>query len=213
MPNLYDLVNDEAAMEAACEEFARNTALRPRDYQPVAGVLHDTYSLMLETHPEAFDCLIYPAKSSENNEVVADNSPVAMMLDRDERAQEYDAPVLGRAMIAPQQELAFGATYSGLYESFHSAEDAITLLLSVEGLRLYSLVEWREYLSYDSDQTVERVVYVADVKPIGRTLNARMVYICYPLPAMGEKPEVEPETEKPEQPDPCPENPPDVGIL
>lgn len=187
--------------------------LTPRSYKPGAQVLNDTYATMLQSHPEAFDCIIYPAKSSEHNEILADNEPVGTLLDRDERAQEYDAPVLARALIVPKPDLAFDVTDSGLYESFHAASEAMTLMLSIPGLRRHSLVQWKEYLSPDSDENSDRVVFIADEKPIGRTLNAQMIYICYPLPAMGEKPEQEPETEKPEQPGPCPENQPDVGIL
>lgn len=187
--------------------------IKPRSYRPGGQALNDSYATMLQAHPEAFDCIIYPAKSSEYNEILADNEPTGTLLDRDERAQEYDPPVLARAMIVPRQELAFDATSSGLYESFHAASEAMTLLLSENGLRKHTLVQWREYISLTGEETVERVVYIADEKPVGRTLNAQMLYICYPLPAMGEKPQHEPELDKPEQPDPCPENPPDVGIL
>ena len=187
--------------------------LTPRSYKPGAQVLNDTYATMLQSHPEALDCIIYPAKSSEHNEILADNESVGTLLDRDERAQEYDPPVLAMALIVPKQELAFDVTDSGLYESFHATSEAMTLMLSIPGLRRHSLVQWKEYLSPDSDNTIDRVVFIADEKPIGRTLNAQMIYVCYPLPAMGEKPEQEPETDKTEKPDPCPENLPDVGIL
>lgn len=187
--------------------------LSPRSYKPGAQVLNDTYATMLQSHPEAFDCIIYPAKSSEHDEIWADNAPVGTLLDRDERAQEYDTPILARALIVPRQDLAFDATDSGLYESFHAASEAMTMLLSIPGLRRHSLVQWSEYLSLESDETVERVVYVSDEKPVGRTMNAQMLYTCYPLPAMGEKPEEEPKRELPEQPDPCPENPPEAGVI
>ena len=187
--------------------------LTPRSYRPGAKVLNETYATMLEASPEAFDCVIYPAKSSTHDEILADNAPVGALLDRDERTQDFDPPILARAMIVPSQELAFDATDSGLYESFHSAREAMTLLLSVPGLRTYTLVEWREYLSFDSEETTGRVVYIAEEKPVGRTLNAQMLYTCYPLPAVGEKPPLEIETERPEPPDPCPENPPEAGLL
>lgn len=185
--------------------------IKPRSYRPVGQVLSQSYETMLQSHPEAFDCIIYPAKSSEHNEIISDNKPVGTLLDRDERAQEYDAPVLARAMIVPKRELAFDATDSGLYESFHAASEAMTLMLSILGLRRHSLVQWKEFISLTGDETVDRMVYIADEKPVGRTLNAQMLYTCYPLPAMGEKPQQEPEM--PDQPDPGPENPPDVGIL
>lgn len=182
--------------------------MNPRSYQPCAQVLQNVYATMLDAHPQAFDCIIYPAKSSEQDEIIADNRAVATLLDRDERSQEFEPPVNARAMIVPKAEMAFDVTESGSYESFHAPGEAITLMLSLSGLRRYSLIEWQEYLAPDSDETISRIIYIADEKPIGRTLNAQMLYVCYPLPAMGEKPDREPN-----QPDPCPENPPDIGIL
>lgn len=165
--------------------------MTPRSYKPAGGVLNHSYAVMLRDHPEAFDCIIYPARASEHNEILADNAPVATLLDRDERAQEFDPPMQGRAMVAPTQELAFDATDSGGFESFHAASDAIRLLLSEPNLRLHSIVQWLEYRSLEGGETETRTVYVADIRPMGRTLGAGMVYVCQPLPALGEVPQLD----------------------
>lgn len=165
--------------------------MNPRTYKPAGGALHETFEIMLQKHPEAFDCIIFPAKSSEHDEILADNAPVGTLLDRDERAQEYDPPIAGRGMITPNPEFTFGASESGLFESFHSAPGTIQMIVSVPGLRTYSLIRWREYLALDSEETVERTVYVADVRPVGRTTGAGMAYICRPLLAEGEAPEAD----------------------
>lgn len=161
----------------------------PRNYRPAGGVLHETFATMLQKHPEAFDCIIFPARSSEHNEVMADNHAVGTLLDRDERAQEYEAPVAGRTMIVPSPEAVFAADASGQFESFHSATDAVQMLVSVPGLRTYSLIRWREYISLESEETVDRTVYVTEVRPMGRSLGAGMLYVCRPLLAEGEAPE------------------------
>lgn len=169
--------------------------MQPRNYQPIGRALSNAQAIMLQQHPEAFDCIIYPAKGSEFNEIIAENAPQVTLLDRDERTQEYDPPVLGRAMPAPTQELDFGPTSSGDYENFNSATDAIPLLLSLN-VRTHSFVKWFEYATADADSEVlERVVYVAEIKPQGRTLGAGNVYICYPLTALGEVPDTVPESE------------------
>lgn len=187
--------------------------IKPRAYRPDGMVLDHTLAVMLKSHPEAFDCIIWPAKDSSHNEILAVNEPVATLLDRDERRQEYDAPVLGRAMIAPRQELDFEATDSGLYESFNTATEAFNLLLSEPGLRLHTIVQWRENLDLTGNECVERTVYVARVMPMAKTIYAGNVYICYPLPACNEIPDA-PKEAKPEEPQPeYPETPPEVGIL
>lgn len=191
--------------------------IKPRSYKPAANVLNHSYDVMFKEHPEAFDCIIWPAKDSSHNEIIADNQPVGTLLDRDERAQEYDPPVKARALIVPSIDLDFPSTSSGSFESFHGANEAITMLLSIEGLRTNTFVQWFEYLSMESDETVERTVYISEVEPMGRTLNAQMRYVCYPLPAMGEVPDTEPEEpEQPQEPEieeGKKDDTPDVGVI
>lgn len=188
--------------------------IKPRSYRPDGQVLDKTLAIMLKSHPEAFDCIIWPAKDSGHDEILAVNESVATLLDRDERRQEFDGPILGRAMIAPSQTLDFEATDSGLYESFNTATEAFNLLLSEPGLRLHTIVQWREELDLAGNECVERNVYVARVLPIAKTIHAGNVYVCYPLPAMGEKPDAPKWTaSKKTEPDPCPETPPEVGLL
>ena len=50
----------------------------PRSYQATAAALSHTFSVMLQSHPEAFDCLIFPAQPSEQNEIIAVDSPTAV---------------------------------------------------------------------------------------------------------------------------------------
>ena len=188
--------------------------IKPRSYRPDGSVLHDAYATLLESHPEAFDCIIWPAKDSSHDEILAVNAPVATLLDRDERRQEYDEPIWGRAMIAPSQTLDFEATGSGLYESFNTATEAFNLLLSEPGLRLHTIVQWREELDLAGNECVERTVYVARVMPMARTIHAGNIYVCYPLPTSNEKPDA-PKNIEPEKPQPelYPELPPEVGLL
>ena len=77
--------------------------IKPRNYHPTAAVLSHDLSIMLSHHPEAFDCIIFPALDSSHNEIVAENSPTGTLLDREERLQAYDAPVKARAMIVPDE--------------------------------------------------------------------------------------------------------------
>ena len=164
----------------------------PRNTTPIGDVLRHDYAAFLADHPEAFDCIIYPAKSADYDEQVADNRTVGTLLDSDERTQSYDPPIAGRALIVPSPDLDFDATESGAFEAFHSATDGIRILLSAS-VRRYSLVQWLEFQDLDSDVTVERTVYVQDVSPMGRTLMSGNVYTCYPLPAMGIVPDAKPD--------------------
>ena len=163
--------------------------IKPRNYHPTAAVLSHDLSIMLSHHPEAFDCIIFPALDSSHNEIVAENSPTGTLLDREERLQAYDAPVKARAMIVPDEAQMFGTVSSGSMENFHDTPEGIRLLLSMPDLRTYTLVQWMEYPTMFSADPVERTVYVSSVQPLGKTLGAAgFSYLCFPLPATGEIP-------------------------
>lgn len=166
-------------------------SLTPINHKTIGSVLRHALEVKLRDHPEAFDCLIFPAMPSEQNEASALIEPVSTMLDRDERRQSYGAPVKARAMFVPDDALAFEMTDSGLYKSFGGASESINLLVSEQGIRTFSLVQWLEYPSLETADPVERTVYVASIQPLGRILGAGVVYICYPLPALGEIPDIE----------------------
>lgn len=171
--------------------------LTPRNYHPTAAVLEHDLNTMLSQHPEAFDCIVFPAKDSNNDEIIAENSPVGTLLDRDERLQDYAEPVKARAMIVPDEGQLFGTVSSGTMENFNDTQERIKLLLSIPNLRTFSLIQWLEYPTMTSVKPIERTVYVASVQPLGRTLAAAgFSYLCFPLPATGEIPAID--TEKPE---------------
>ena len=91
--------------------------LVPRKYQDTSLTLRHDLAVLLRDHPEAFDCLIFPARPSEENERVTVDPPVAGLLDRDERGISYGEPIQARAYIVPQEDLAFQVVDSALYES------------------------------------------------------------------------------------------------
>ena len=162
--------------------------LVPRKYQDTSLTLRHDLAVLLRDHPEAFDCLIFPARPSEENERVTVDPPVAGLLDRDERGISYGEPVQARAYIVPQEDLAFQVVDSALYESIVGTLPAVHILLSVPGVRTFSLIQWLEYLTPDACDPVERTYYVKETRPLGRTLNADVLHVCYPLPALGEVP-------------------------
>lgn len=191
--------------------------ITPRSFRPDGLVLEHTHAVMLREHPEAFDCIIWPAKDASHDEILSVEAPEITLLDSDERAQQYEAPILSRAMIIPDHNLQFGATDSGLYESFNSATEAIRLLLS-EPVRKHSIVQWLEWLDLHGEECVERTVYVARVQPLGKTLNCGNIYVCFPLLARGEKPDTLPEQPETSEETPagatvCPETPQEVGMI
>lgn len=180
--------------------------LRPRNYRNPATILKHTYEVMLRDHPEAFDCIVLPAEASDKDEIIAVNKPVATLIDSAERTQSYGDPIQARAMLIHEDITPLELVDSSLFESFQGMQDAVKLLLSVK-VRQYSFIQWEEFVYPDSDETTLRTVYVAQTLPLGRTLNAQVLYLCYPLFMHDE------DIPKPKEPESSTQNQTNVGIL
>ena len=166
--------------------------LQPRLFKPTGGKFQHDIAVMLEQHPLAFDCIIFPAKHSDFDEKISEDTPQITMLDRDERLQEYDEPLQARAMIIPEgDDILFGLVENGSTENFSNMQQAIRMIVSVPNLRTYSLIQWREYEEHSTDTIVDRTVYIANSIPIGRGLNMWALHQCHPMLASGDIPAVE----------------------
>lgn len=184
-----------------------NKMLVPRNYHDTSLTLAHDLQVLLNEHPESFDCLVYPAQDSEQNERTTVDGPVVGDLVRDEQAQSYGEPIQARAYIVPPPDLEFEVVDSALYESLVGHPQAVNILLSVRGIRTFSIIQWLEYLTPDKCDTVERTYYIAETKPLGRTLNADVMHVCFPLPALGEVPEMEgEETDETDEEQATPDN-------
>ena len=155
--------------------------LKPRSYKLGGTVLEDTYSTMLERHPESFDIMVYPALDSLHDEILSVAKPEITLLDRDERVQSFGEPYVARARIVPEENLNFDVTDSSFFEAFHGASEAIVLMLSVPMVKTFSVLQWLEYLSLYNDELVVRTVYIAKNNNIGRTIGAQLLHVCFPL--------------------------------
>ncbi|MGE9984881.1 hypothetical protein [Desulfovibrio sp. SGI.169] len=183
--------------------------LNPRDFRAPARILAEDLQTMLTHDPKAFDCLIFPAIPGDEETVAVADDPVGS-LDAGERAQKYGEPVLGRAMIVPEEGLGFEVLAGEVANSFLGATAPMNILLSMP-VHNYSLIQWSEYATPDADEPEIRTVYVLNSKAVGRVSGAGTVYVCAPLPALGEvpnTPEQETEDREPDTPeDDC------VGVL
>lgn len=161
--------------------------LNPRDFRAPARILTQDYQTMLAHDPKAFDCLIFPAVPGDEEIVAVAEDPVGS-IDAGERAQKYGEPVLGRAMIVPEEGLGFEVLAGEVANSFLGVTAPMNILLSIP-VNDYSLIQWREYATPDAEEPELRTVYVLSAKAVGRVAGAGTVYVCAPLPALGEAPD------------------------
>lgn len=167
--------------------------LKARSYHNMSSVIKSDIAKMLERHTEAFDVLIFPARSGEYNEVVAINKDeeTVTAIESAERRQSYDEVIRAKAIIANGINNEYNVIDSALSENFQSSSEALLLRLSVDGIRKYSLIQWLERSHLDDTLIEERTVYVHDLKSVGHSLAVGVLCVCYPLFAKGEIPEFE----------------------
>lgn len=165
--------------------------LKPRMNVATAGSFRHDVEVLLNHHPEAFDVIVWVAKPTEENEVVAGNAKDApvTVLDREERQNAFMAPVKARAYVIPSDSILYSVSDSGEYEVPGTGSEALNLLVSVN-VTTFSLIQWQEVVSLDPEQIEERTVYVSDIRTAGHTFgNPVDICTCWPLPAAGEVPE------------------------
>ena len=182
---MEDLDEDDAFEELV-------TRPRPRNHVSTARSFRHDVDVLLAQHPEAFDVLLWVARPTDENEIVAaDAHDGVTMLDREERRNAYDAPVLARAYVVPSEGIGFNVSDSGAYETPGTGTESLRLLLSVRATT-FSLVQWREVVSLDPEEVEERTYYVSEITTAGHTLgNPTDIYECWPLNAASEVPKAE----------------------
>lgn len=177
--------------------------MRPRDYHVFSEMIRGDIQKMLDLHQEAFECLVYKAKDSAHNEntIHSANIENVTALESSERRQSYEEPVLAKAVMVYDTSNKFGMVDSALTENFQTAQEPISLRVSVDGIRKYSIIQWKECSALDPHVIEDRTVYVHNVRAVAQTLAIGPLCECYPLFAEGEIPlhkQVE-ESEKLEQ--------------
>lgn len=186
--------------------------LKPRDYRAPARILAQDYKTMLEQDPKAFDCLIFPALGKDHDEKVAPGEDVVCALESGERAQSFGDPVLGRAMIIPDEGYGFEVLSGEVAESFVGLNTPMNILLSMP-VRNNSFIQWAEYATPEAEEPEISTVYVMSAKTAGRMAGAGTYYVCAPLPAIGEVPEIPPVGDQEEAEKPAPDDADIVGVL
>lgn len=154
-----------------------------RDYNETSAILSADFATMLESHPEAFDCLFYKAELG-TKEVTAPSiiEDVVGDIEGTQRTIEYADPVPSRAMVAPDTASS-NAYEAGHGEDYYSEEEPVVILLNEVIVPKQSIIKWTEKTEIDSENTEEKTVsyYILESKPFGRAPVAGMKHYCIPL--------------------------------
>lgn len=156
-----------------------------RDYRETGAVISGDVSVLLSSHPEAFDAFLFRAisGSEENATEVAD---VVGTLESSEVRIEYADPIPVRALIVPDDSVAWGAFSDGTGENPLDESGPMVLLLSEATVPKQSVVRWLEYTGQGDDDTREVAVYILKSQPYGKAPVFGLKHYCIPLMSAGE---------------------------
>ena len=168
--------------------------IKPRSYQPMSAIIRSDIAKLLEQHPETFECIIYPVKTRSNEAIsVNKDDDVVTSLEGSERKQEYDNFIIAKALIIHDTSTEFGMMDSGESESLFGGNQPINIKLSVDGIRKYSIIQWKECNSTSPSEIETKSVYVHELKSVGHSLAVGAICVCHPLYALGEIPSLDDE--------------------
>jgi hypothetical protein len=161
--------------------------IAPRDYRDRSGVLSQDFLTMLNTHPDAFDCLVYKAIRSTAEDTVAGLvDDVVGALEGSERKIDYADPEQARAMLIPEEGFLFGAYSDGTGEVAATTEQPLVLLLSVPEVPKQSAVAWKEQTGQGAADVKDVAVYILESKAFGKAPVVGEKHYCIPFGDMGE---------------------------
>lgn len=156
-----------------------------RDYRETGAVISGDVSVLLSSHPEAFDATLFQAVSgSEEN--ATEVSDVVGTLESSEVRIEYADPVPVRAMLVPDDSVMLGAFSDGTSNNPLDESGPVMLVLSEAVVPKQSVVRWLEYTGQGDDDVREVAVYIVKSAPSGASPIFGMVHYCIPLMSAGE---------------------------
>jgi len=154
--------------------------MQPRDYRETGAALADNLKAYLESHPDAFDCLLFTAIDGVG-EIVVPGEDVVGSLERNERAVTYSDPVPARALKVPDGIPVVVTDDAGEAEGYLDAP--IVLILNVAEVPKQSVIQYAEY---SDDSTVRTVnVYVVRSESMSSIPGASglLKHYCIPFRA------------------------------
>ena len=149
-----------------------------RDFRARSVVLSQDLITMLDSHPDAFDCLLYRAvRSAPENVVAGLVADVVGSSEGSERRIEYADPVETRGMLVPEDGFSLLAYSGGETDgNIDSAERPIVLLLKESNVPKQSVITWMEYTDTESMKEVR--VYILESKAFGKAPVAGLKHYC-----------------------------------
>ncbi len=109
--------------------------------------------------PKRLIASYFPRLAKDHDEKVAPGEDVVCALESGERAQSFGDPVLGRAMIIPDEGYGFEVLSGEVAESFVGLNTPMNILLSMP-VRNNSFIQWAEYATPEAEKNLKSEPYM-----------------------------------------------------
>lgn len=153
------------------------TRARNSGHSPFNNMVRDDWRRLVESHPDAFDALLYTPGISLEVPDSGDEEALFGTLDRHQQAVTYQAPALISVLVGSQDDPLFSAMWDETDNQGAGDSDTITLLLSPGLVPLGSIVEFEEETASGQNRRVWW--YVHSIEAVG-TAAVGALHVCIP---------------------------------
>ena len=151
--------------------------MRVQNTTKLTNLVKSDLDLIIESHPEGFDAVLFKSISSNKEVVAGIETDVVGSLESKERTLEYEEPEVV-AVMEPTQDIR---SYQGLNSGDGYGiiqEDGHYKLLIAGTVPKYSVLAFS--VQQNDDTYVLRVMYVIDLRALGRKAPAGYLYSLIP---------------------------------
>lgn len=163
--------------------------IEPRNYRPIATVSDADIDTLLDTHPDAFECLLFKAIIGSEEQLTPDVTDYAGSLESTKVGISYADPIKTKAFMLPEEGFRLPALMDGSDADYYDNEgqQPIVLLIKEKDVPQQSVIRWREAADDANAEPRTITMYILRSDSMGRSPSvSKMRHYCIPFPASGE---------------------------
>ncbi|MBF0121264.1 MAG: hypothetical protein HQK79_20715 [Desulfobacterales bacterium] len=146
------------------------------DYREISQSIANNIDILFESHPDAFDVLLFKAKP-EALETVSIMPDVVGSLESNERAIEYEDPIKTRAFRVPDDLQNF-LTLDGSMPN-DNQDNPVILYIQERDIPAQSVIQYHEYINQKEARTV--TLYLLKSEAIGKSPSISVKHYFIPM--------------------------------
>ncbi len=163
--------------------------IEPRNYRQIATVSDADIDTLLDTHPDAFECLLFKAIIGSEEQLAPDVTDYAGSLESTKVGISYADPIKTKAFMLPEEGFRMPALMDGSDADYYDndGQQPVVLLIKEKDVPQQSVIRWREAADDANAEPRTITMYILRSDSMGRSPSvSKMRHYCIPFPASGE---------------------------